>query len=386
VRETAGSEDAHRASLKVAGSAIFFPAAALYALFVVPASVLAMTGETGAFPALSTPGGHAHEMLFGYALGVVAGNQLGPMPLPRIALIAGVWTLARIAFLTAPQGFASAALNITFAVLLAAHIAPRLVRAAKKWRNHALPLVLVAICASSVVFQLASRATAAAQLHRIPIVAVVLFAMLLLFMGGRIIAPNVAGQFHRQGRKLEARVQPRIEAALLIVMTVAAGASAMGVQRVFLFVAAVAMIAAGAFAAARIVRWRGWALRGRRDLVCLAGGYAWLALGLVLYGMALLARRYETAALHVITVGSLGTLTINVMAMTWTLKARSDPSAASFNIAATLLIAGATLARVLAAINVDQRTSWLLAASLCWSSAFALLLVHFARMRKRRRR
>jgi len=129
--------------VKLAGHAVFFPAAALYAVIVLPASVLAMTGETGAMPALSTPLGHAHEMLFGYALGVVAGNQLGPMPLPRIALLAGLWALARVAFVAAPQSFASAALNIAFAVLLAAHIAPRLIRAAKKWRNQSLPLVLV---------------------------------------------------------------------------------------------------------------------------------------------------------------------------------------------------------------------------------------------------
>jgi uncharacterized protein involved in response to NO len=381
-RQTATSDAGRRASVRIAGNAIFFPAAALYAVFVLPASVLAMTGETAAFPALSTPGGHAHEMLFGYALGVVAGNQLGPMALPRIATLAAFWMLARVAFLVAPQSLASAAFNIAFALLLSAHIVPRLVRAAKKLRNQALPLVLVAICMSSVAFQLASPSSAAAQLHTIPIVAVVLFAMLMLFMGGRIIAPTVAGQFYRQGRKLEARVQPRIEAALLVVMTIAAGASAMRAHRLFLFVAAAATIVAGGIAAVRIVRWRLWALRGRPDLVCLAAGYAWLALGLVLYGLALVAGRYETAALHVITVGSLGTLTINVMAMTWTLKVRLPPSRASLNIAATLLIAGATLARVLAAVDLDDRTSWLLAASLCWSSAFALLLVHLARVRK----
>jgi uncharacterized protein involved in response to NO len=386
VREAAGSDERPRASLRIAGNAIFFPAASLYALFVVPASVLAMTGVVGAFPALSTPTGHAYEMLFGYALGVVAGNQLGPMPLPRIALLAGCWALARVAFLTGPQSLASAAFNIVFALLLAAHIAPRLVRAAKKWRNQALPLVLVAICASSVVFQLASPAMAAAELHRIPIVAVILFAMLMLFMGGRIIAPTVAGQFHRQGHKLQARVQPQIEAALLVLMTIASVASALRAQSVFLFVAAVATIAAGVLAAVRIVRWRIWALRGRRDLVCLAAGYAWLALGLILYGTALVAGRYEIAALHVITVGSLGTLTINVMAMTWTLKRRLDPSRASLNIAASLLIAGATLARVLAAIDLDRRTAWLVAAAVCWSSAFALLLVHFAGARNGRRR
>jgi uncharacterized protein involved in response to NO len=377
---------ARAASPKIAGDVVFFPAAALYALFVLPASVLAMTGKSSALPALSTPAGHAHELLFGYALGVVAGNQLGPLPVRRIALLASLWAFARVAFLAAPQSLASIALNVAFPVLLAASIAPRLARAAKKLRNQALPLVLIAICASSVAFQLAAPAGGAASLHTIPIVAVMLFAMLMLFMGGRIIAANVAGQFSRQGQKLDARVQPRIEGALLIVIAIAAAASALGMHRIFSSVAALAAIVAGIIAAVRVVRWRLWALRGRPDLVCLAAGYAWLALGLVLYGAALMSARYATAALHVITVGSLGTLTINVMAMTWTLKARLDPSRASLTIAATLLIAAATLARVLAAIDVDDRMPWLVAAAVSWSSAFAALLVHFAQVRRRARR
>lgn len=43
-----------------------------------------MLGVTSAFPALASGTGRAHEMLFGFALAVVAGNQLGPMPLPRL--------------------------------------------------------------------------------------------------------------------------------------------------------------------------------------------------------------------------------------------------------------------------------------------------------------
>ena len=36
----------------------------------------ALMGAAGAPPALATPIGHAHEMLLGYGLAVVAGNQL----------------------------------------------------------------------------------------------------------------------------------------------------------------------------------------------------------------------------------------------------------------------------------------------------------------------
>ena len=57
--------------------------------------------------------------------------------------------------------------------------------------------------------------------------------------------------------------------------------------------------------------------RGRRDLLCLAAGYAWLAAGLVAFGLS-----EDTRLMHLITVGALGTLTFNVMALSWLLRAR----------------------------------------------------------------
>lgn len=355
--------------------------ATVYAIFVLPASVFAMLGLTGAFPALVSPGGHAHEMLFGFALAVVAGNQLGPIPMLRLALLAGLWVIARTTFLCAPQSIAAAMANIAFAALLAIQLAPRLLGAAKKWRNRALPLVLVAICVSSIAFQLAPHAGFLAAGHTILMATVLLFALLLLFMGGRIIAPTVAGQFYRQSGKLDARVQPRIEAGLLVAMAVATAASLCASWPPFALLAAAATAIAGALSTVRLLRWRLWALRGRPDLLCLAAGYGWLAIGLLLYGAALAAGRYQTAALHVIMVGALGTLTLNVMAMTWTLRARQDPSRARVRIGATILVGTAALARVLASLGVfDPQLLYAIAAA-TWSSAFALLLVFFVHLR-----
>ena len=340
-----------------------------------------MLGLTDAFAPLASPTGHAHEMLFGFTLAVVAGNQLGPMAKPRLALLAGLWLIARAAFLCTPQSVAAAATNIAFAALIAAQLSPRLLGAAKKWRNQALPLVLMAICASSIAFELTPYASFAVARDAILMVAVLLFALLMLFMGGRLIAPTVAGQFYRQGGKLDARVQPRIEGGLIVAMAVAAAASLCASRPPFAMLAAAATAIAGMLAAVRLLRWRLWGLRGRPDLLCLAAGYAWLAIGLVLYGAALSAGRYQTAALHIITVGALGTLTLNVMAMTWTLKARQEPSRARVQVWATILLAAATLARVLAGLAVFDPKVLLLVASTAWSSAFAALLVFLFRLR-----
>jgi uncharacterized protein involved in response to NO len=320
-------------------------------------------------------------MLFGFALAVVAGNQLGLRTRSLLVLLTALWAIARVTYLFAPQSGLATLANIAFPAWLARHLAPRLLGSAKKWRNRALPVILLAICASAVVVALMAAGFArepVVEPHRILRVAVALFALLLLFMGGRIIAPTVAGQLQRQGIAMPARVQPRIEGALIVLMIVATIALAWSpASDDFAWtgrVAGVAMIAAGALATVRLARWQLWALRGRSDLWCLAAGYAWLALGLVLLGVAecglVRGARNEIAALHVVTIGSLGTLTLNVMAMSWLLAARRDPARSRLTVAGTLLIAAAAVLRV---------SGFFTAAALCWSAAYLLLLALFFR-------
>jgi uncharacterized protein involved in response to NO len=365
---------------RIAGNAIFFPAATAYAIVVLPLSVLSMLGAFHPFDGLATSAGHAHEMLFGFALAVVAGNQLGPRTPRTLALLFGTWLVARLTFLVLPHTPLAAVANVAFPALLAWHLAPRLFTSAKKWRNQALPAVVTGICASAIVFPLVlGDPLAPATAHRLLLVAIALFSLLLLFMGGRLIAPAVAGAFYHQGENLAARVQPRIEGALIVLMALAALMLALeDATSAPSGIAAFALAAAGLLAALRIVRWQLWRLRGRPDLLCLAAGYAWLALGLVLLGAThwdMFGPAGQTAALHVITIGSLGTLTLNVMAMTRLLKARRSPASTRLPVVATLLLAAATILRVLAGYAIGDARALLLFASLGWSAAFVLLLI-----------
>ncbi len=362
---------------------VFYPAAALYAALALPMSVIGMIGPGLPLAGLRLPGGHAHEMLLGFALAVVAGNQLGAARPRAVVALLLLWLAARAAFLVAPDSVAAAAANAGFAGALAWRVVPRLAGAAKKWRNRVLPAVLASLCLLAAWLQFA-RLGAASAVSGTPMVALVaLFALLMLFMGGRIVAPAIAGQFHHQGQNLEARVQPRIEAAVLacgILVPVAlivpgglplAGAAAAG---------------SGALALVRLLRWRPWGLRGRPDLCCLAAGYAWLGLGLLALGGALASGQHALAALHVITVGALGTLTFNVMAMSWTLRARRGLADVTLVVAGTALLAAATALRVLGSLGAAAAWPWIEAAAACWTAAFVLLLVLFWRCARAQRR
>ncbi|HET7261506.1 MAG TPA: NnrS family protein [Casimicrobiaceae bacterium] len=351
----------------------FFPAAAVYAALALPVSVLAMQGSIPGPAALANPLGHAHEMLVGFALGVVAGYQLPLMARSRLIAMFGLWLAGRALFLAFPASLATSAADIAFALILAAHIAPRLFVAAKKLRNLALPLVLSGLCVAAALFDAFLYVALVVPLQAVVLAFVLLLCALMLFMGGRILAPAVAGQFYRQGQNLAARVQPRIEAALLILVGIAIVATGLPASGV---IARAACIAAGIVAVVRLARWRIWECRGRPDLACLGVGYAWLALGLVALG-ASETGPLRTAAIHCITVGALGTLTFNVMAGTVMLRARLERASEPRLVWGTALIAAAAVLRIGAAIKEATGTPApvvLFAAAACWSAAFLVLV------------
>jgi len=345
---------------------LFFPAAALHAAVVLPWSVLTMTGVLAVPASLSTGPGHAHEMLLGYALAVVAGHQLPPRPLPGVLLLFAPWALARAAFIAGASSVASI-LDVTFIAALGTHVVPRLFRAAKKLRNRALPAILAALCAVGIAYESAAWLHGAAPLRAIATALVLLLAALMLFMGGRIIAPAAAGQFYRQGQSLATRVQPRIEGWLMAVMAVAVLAA---VVPAFEPLMRAACAGAAVLAAVRLVRWRLWACLRRADLLCLGAGYGWLALGL---GAIAVAGAGRAAALHVVTVGALGTLTLNVMGAAMLRQMRRDPADEPLLAWGTVGIGVATVARIAAALAPAFRTELLLVSAACWTAAFLAL-------------
>jgi uncharacterized protein involved in response to NO len=337
-----------------------------------------MLGIAPVAPGLASPAAHAHELLFGFALLVVAGHQLGQPGARRLALLLALWAAARLSFLFAPASLAAAAANVAFPVALGAQLVPRLFTSAKKLRNLALPLVLAALAACAAAVELARAFGAVALERTLLTIAVIAFALLMLFIGGRLIAPAAAGQFYRQGGNLQARVQPRIEAALILLMLAAIVAAAIPAPRAVGLAGALALVAGGILALVRLARWRLWAARGRPDLACIGIGYAWVAGGLVAWGASLVAGTHSLAALHAITLGGLGTLTFNVMALTWARLARADPAASAVPLWGTALLAIAAVARIGADLTTDARLALLALAAGCWSGAFALLLARFA--------
>ncbi|MCB1730161.1 MAG: NnrS family protein [Halieaceae bacterium] len=173
-------------TVKVQAQALFFPAAALYAALAPWLLLASLTGTAGL---VFSGAAHARGLLFGYVGALIAGYLLGKPGLPMLSLLFGLWLAGRLAELVYPASLLTGVLYALYGLLLAGLVTPKF-RAAKKWRNRvAGPLIALITC-----FPLLDQAL----LHQggardSPIRGIILpLALLMFFMGGRIITPALA--------------------------------------------------------------------------------------------------------------------------------------------------------------------------------------------------
>lgn len=353
---------------RLAAEGLFFPIAAVYTAVAVPMSVYGMRSGGALLPGFATVTGHAHELLFGFALAVAAGFLVTRASRAQLATLVGLWLMARIGFLGFPGSLFALAANVAFAGWLGRLVIPQFLKGAKKLRNRTIGPLLGVLCLAVAVFHFAGVTTRTWLQYLILQETVLLFAMLMLFMGGRIIAPAAAGAVQRAGGHLEARVQPRIEGALLVMMIGALLSAVMPGGR---SAAGVFAAVAGLLALVRLARWRLPACRGRPDLWCLGLGYGWLGVGLVLFGLDWTGHWLSGAtAVHAITVGALGTLTTAVMARVRLTRNKLDPGGERILPWIALSISAAAIARL---VGGSSDVGLGISAAL-WSVAFLLLL------------
>lgn len=353
-------------------NAWFFPAAALYAALLLPWSILSLLGLVPVLPGLATPAGHAHEMLFGFAFAVVAGYLLGPQRLGFTLVLLACWALARLGFLLWPGSWPASVAATLFSAGLAWKVVPRFLGAAKKWRNRTVAPVVIGLALVSALASLApARPLAPVLLHQ----ALLLLAMLMAFMGGRILVPAIAGYALSQGLSQDARVQPRLEGAVLVLLIAALVLNPLSPWLPVAALTGTLILLAGVITTIRLLRWRPWQCLARPDLLVLLLGYAWLSLGLILSGLAISGLLPVTAMLHSLTVGALGSLTFAVMARTRLVYRFRNPNARAWIHPVVVLVSLAALARMAASISGWDQRLWLVGAASCWSLAFLALTV-----------
>ncbi len=370
----------------------FFLAAGLWSAAALALwIVLFVTG--GVLPSRFDPlAWHIHEMLFGFVMATIAGflltaipNWTGRLPIRGVslALLAGLWLVGRIACLISvlmPAWLAIAA-DVSFPMILAGVVAREIV-AGRNWRNLPMVIPVTVLGIANLLMHLEADGIAipAGLGWRLGLAAVI---MLISVVAGRIVPAFTRNWLAKRPNANPPAAHGRIDRAALGVLHT--GLLGWAFFPAFRPVGLLLLLGA-ALNLWRLLRWRGSATVTEPLLLVLHVGYAWLVLGTALLGLAMLNPGLpSSAAIHALTAGAIGTMTLAVM----TRATRGHTGRALSADWATnliyILVTVAALARIAAAFVADWNMPLLLASACFWIAAFSGFVLRYGPMLLRRR-
>ena len=359
----------------------FFLLAGLWAIAALALSLGMFQGWFALPTAFGAVDWHYHEMLFGYVAAAIAGflltaipNWTGALPLQGAPLIGLVllWIAGRVAVMASDWiGAGAAAIDLGFLVVLGGVTAREIV-AGRNWRNlpPVLAIALLLVC-NALSHAAALGLVDADGVARRGGIAVVV--MLITLIGGRLI-PSFTRNWlvKRNAAALPASFNGFDRVALGITLA-ALGTWAVAPDNT---VAATLVALAAAANLVRLMRWQGFATRSEPLLWVLHLGYLWIPVGLFL----LAASQWwpsisSNGALHALTAGAFGTMTLAVMSRATLGHTGRALTAGPGLAAAFVLVTCAALARVLASLLDSTALPLVTIAAASWIAAFLCYLM-----------
>lgn len=363
-----------------AGFRPFFLGGAIWAAIAVPLWLALYRGALVLPTALPPTVWHAHELIYGYGGAIVAGflltaipNWTGRMPLQGVPLIAlfVTWCAGRIAVLLsgAVGPLAAAVVDLAFPAAFTLAVAREIVTG-RNWHNLAVVLGLALIGVGNALVHL--EAVGAAQTADLGNrLGIAILLNLIAVIGGRIV-PSFTGNWLRKTKPDAPVPKPSdvVDKGALMVIAVGVLGWALvpdGALTPF------GLTAAGLAAGIRLMRWRGLATLAEPLLFVLHVGYAWLAIGLLLFGAnALYPLLLPSAGLHALTTGAIGTMTLAVMTRASLGHTGRELHAGAGSAAIYVLVTAAAALRVLAPSLPVYSDEAMTAAGAAWAAAFLL--------------
>ncbi len=361
----------------------FFLLAGLFGILSLFVWLLVLSGGARPSGYLDATYWHAHEMLFGFAVAVIAGFLLTAVGnwtqretltgYPLLAL-AALWVLGRAGLIAAPllpRG-APAVLDLAFLPVLIVVLARPLVATGNR-RNFVMPAVLFMLFLANLATHLDVLGVAPGFRVRGVLVGVDIVVLVILIIAGRVFP-----MFTRNATGVRSIVSHPVldglaigSMALLAALDAAVPDSS-STRAVAGF--------AGVFAALRTVGWGArYSLRVPL-LWILHVGYLWIPIGLLLRAVSLLAPTFSRSlAIHALTAGAISTLCLGMMsrvALGHTGRLLSVPPTM---VASFVLVTLSALLRVAGPLVLPNATLAVLVVSGgMWMAAFTLFVFVYA--------
>jgi len=365
-----------------AGYRPFFLLAGLWSIAVLPLSVAAIHGVVPLPSGLETVRWHFHELMFGYITATVAGflltaipNWTGRLPLQGLPLLGlvGLWCAGRLAmFVAGPIGpTAAAVLDLLFLAVLGALVSREIV-AGRNWRNLPMLAALATLLGANMLFH-------AVSLELLPDngvdrrTAIACLTLLIVLIGGRVTPSFTRNWMVKRGTTSLPAAFGLLDRVTLLVTLIALLVWIVAPEG--LACAAAAALAAG-LNLLRLLRWQGHRVLGEPLLWVLHLGYLWIVAGLALLSASALAGGISgVTAIHALTAGAMGTMTLGVMSRAILGHGGHELRAGSGLTCAFALVSLAAAARVAATLATALYDPLITLSAGAWIAAFALFLL-----------
>lgn len=324
---------------------------------------------------------HVHEMLFGFAMAIVAGFVLTAVQTwtgvngtksYRLAFIVSLWAMPRVLYWFDVSIWLIAGIEALFLAALAYEVGFRVVKA-KGWRNlFFVPLFILAL--------MANFASYAAIEGLVPFSALSVwqamiwwFVLLLSIMGGRVIPFFTARKFNFEKAQplMWLDVAANLPLALLFVLSF--------FPQLFAEVSPVVMLTGALFQFIRMARWKPWRTLSEPLVWSLHLSYFCIPLGLIASGLTTGFEKH--AMIHMFAIGALGGLILAMIArvtMGHTGRAiykgpRMWPAFLAVFLAALLRSLGVGFSPVYMMLIINL-------SAILWAFAFTMFIYYFAVM------
>lgn len=355
--------------------ASFFSIISILSWVLIYFSCLSITVEK-----ISMSQWHAHEMLYGYGMAVVAGflltavknwTALATLSGKPLMLLFLLWGIARLLFLFGSTFLPWVAVtDLLFGLMLIIAVTIPIVKA-KQWKQLAVVSKVILLWIGNIVFYLDCLGILTNGMQYAINGAVFLFIGLILMIGRRVIP-----FFIEKGT--EARVQLKQYRWLdlsILTLYIALFLNAIFINNTFL--TTLFAWSLFAFNGYRLINWH---ISGIWRVPLLWSLYisAWLInLGFLFYGLPSQSGSFSILTLHLFTIGGIGLMTLSMMSRVAIGHTGRDIKRPSrwIKFAFVTLILSAILRAIFPMFASELYSSWVALASILWIFSFTIFLL-----------
>lgn len=326
---------------------------------------------------------HAHEMIYGFSLGIVAGfmltatqNWTGIRGVhgKKLMILVAVWLAGRLLPIIPPTTSAvpilASLVDLAFVPLLVVFLKPYL-GIPEQVRNRIFFLCFALFFVGNILVHLDAHVSTFALGHQGNLLGLGAIILAITIIGGRVLP------FFTKSAVENAKIKsfPKVEKVIIPVTVLWVFAKAFDDGGLF---ASVAALLACVVHFARWLGWHSWQSRKKPILWVLHVGYLWLVIGFSLDALLIFRWFIPSLATHAYSVGCIGLLTYGMMTRVALGHTGRPIHADKLMVLGYLCLNAAVIARVIAPIAFPSlMMKATLTAGWLWVAAFSIYCLRF---------